>query len=446
MRGAKWSLVACLTLAACGPVVEATPLQRTGTADAGTPPVTGTVTGLPCDVGATIAHHCGTCHGSSPRFGATMPLASVEDFHAPAQSDPSRRAYELVARRIHDDAKPMPPPPNARLTANELSPLDAWLAAGAPTSTAACGERSDGGGGGGDAAVVTNPLACKPDLKLRPSAKWSMPAAADDVYICYGVDVPLGGKRHLIGFSPSVDNAKIVHHLALFESNTSVSSTPFGCSLTGQGSGRLIYGWAPGGGALELPEAAGFPEEGTAHFVVQVHYNNVRALVGEEDASGIDVCSTSQLRPSDADLMVFGTFDISIPPRGSLDLTCDFTFASGIPMPVSVFSAMPHMHKLGKHISSTLFPNGGGAPREVVSVPAWDFTTQPWTPAKTVLHSGDTVRTRCAWNNPGDQTIRFGEGTGDEMCGVGLMYYPRITSSGWQMATPILNGTCHPTP
>ena len=36
------------------------------------------------------------------------------------------------------------------------------------------------------------------------------------------------------------------------------------------------------------------------------------------------------------------------------------------------------------------------------------------------------MRTRCAWKNPGDTTVGFGEGTGDEMCFDFIGYYPNI--------------------
>ena len=44
----------------------------------------------------------------------------------------------------------------------------------------------------------------------------------------------------------------------------------------------MLYGWAPGVGSFELPKEAGLPaNNGTTHYVVQVHYNNISALAGE---------------------------------------------------------------------------------------------------------------------------------------------------------------------
>ena len=36
------------------------------------------------------------------------------------------------------------------------------------------------------------------------------------------------------------------------------------------------------------------------------------------------------------------------------------------------------------------------------------------------------MRTRCVFKNPTDSTVKFGEGTGDEMCFNFIGYYPNI--------------------
>jgi hypothetical protein len=44
-------------------------------------------------------------------------------------------------------------------------------------------------------------------------------------YVCYGIDVDLKQKRHVIGLAPHVDNAAVVHHLLLFQSDIPYSKT-----------------------------------------------------------------------------------------------------------------------------------------------------------------------------------------------------------------------------
>lgn len=62
--------------------------------------------------------------------GAPMPMEKYEDLIAPAVSEPSKKVYELVEVRVHDLENPMPP--QGMLTSDQLSGIDAWVAAGAP--------------------------------------------------------------------------------------------------------------------------------------------------------------------------------------------------------------------------------------------------------------------------------------------------------------------------
>jgi hypothetical protein len=392
--------------------------------------------GLPCDVDGVLAQGCRSCHAAEPRYGAPMPLVTRADLTAPAPSDGSRKVYELVAERIHDDMRPMPPPPNARLDAADAAALDAWAAAGAPAGAEACGGAGGGGGGGGSA------LGCTPDITLKPATPWVMPQDTQDIYVCYGVDVEVPAKRHMIGLEPNIDNSTIVHHMLLYQADTSFDPTPGPCG--GGSKGRLVGVWAPGGQALELPPEAGFPMEGTIHYVLQIHYSNLMGLDGQQDSTGYRLCTTDALRPNDADILAFGTIGINIPAHGSQDVTCEFTVPDAVGS-LHVLAGMPHMHKLGRVISTHLEPGGSGAPVDLGTADPWNFDSQIWTTLDVTANGGDLVRTRCAWDNPGDTDVTFGEQTSDEMCFGFAMYYPKIEAQGFFWGLPAALSSCAPT-
>jgi hypothetical protein len=44
----------------------------------------------------------------------------------------------------------------------------------------------------------------------------------------------------------------------------------------------------------------------------------------------------------------------------------------------------------------------------------------------------------CKWKNKDDTAVKFGEGTGDEMCFAFLTYYPRITADRFHWMAPSL--------
>ncbi len=401
----------------------------------------GAITPLPCDVETVVAGHCRTCHGPSPAYGAPMSLVALGDLTAASKSDPSKKVYELISGRIHNDTKPMPPPPNARLSAAEMGVLDAWASAGAPqTNAATCAGATTGGGGTGGSATGggggdPEALPCTPDTFIHPGSPYAAPASKEE-YVCYGFDVTTTSKRHVIALAPAIDNKAVVHHLLLYKTAEAVSPTPTPCG--GGGQGELVTGWAPGVGNLILPPEAGYPEEGTTHYMMQIHYNNVSGTAVQNDASGYKLCTTETLRPNDAGVLAFGSVNFSIPARSTLALTCDYTFTSPL---IHTFVAQPHMHLRGRAMSTINTTTSN----TIVDSPNFDFQTQYLHESKFDIKPGDVIRNTCTWANETDQPVTFGPTTEDEMCFDFVSYWPRITTPGFTWSTPSARARCtHP--
>ncbi len=388
---------------------------------------------LPCDVDLVLARGCRTCHGDPVAFGAPMPLVTHDHLVAPSTSDPSKKMYEVARERVHLPAGAvgrMPQKPNAPLEATELATLDRWIDAGAKPRIGSCT--------GGPTEVPNKPLSCTPDVMVRPKTKWSMPRDERDVYACYGFDLDATEKRHIIGIVPRIVNPKIVHHVILSQAEEAYSATPRRCSEGSVARNRMLYAWAPGVGNFEMPKEAGLPVEPgiTNHYVMQVHYNNVQSLEGELDDSGFDFCSTTELRPNDADVLAFGTMQFSIPPRAKLDLTATYTLMPSFGT-IHVIGAFPHMHQLGTSITTVLRPGAGGGPFDLGSAPSFDFQSQFFAPLPDVIvRPGDEIDTRCVWQNSTHRTVGMGERTEDEMCFSFTMYYPRVVSPQWTWILP----------
>jgi hypothetical protein len=324
----------------------------------------------------------------------------------------------------------MPPGPNPRLDAAALATIDGWVDGGARPGTEACSGSGEGESDG------PPPLSCTPDQSLQPASPLTIDQTMTDRYLCYGVDIPVKSDRHVIAIAPRVDNKAVLHHLLLFQTDTSVSPQPTPCEGFGSAAWRLFGGWAPGGSNIELPPAAGVRESGTTHWVVQVHLNNAKGLSNQKDTSGFDFCTTDKLRPNDAEVMAFGSINFQIPPHATRDLACEWTS----PANVHVFSMWPHMHKLGKAMSSAIV-RGGAAP--FVDVKSDDFSAQASYPTNLDIKAGDTIQTHCAWNNTTDQIVTWGERTGDEMCFDFAFYYPKVRLPAWSWTTPSVVSVCN---
>lgn len=386
-------------------------------------------TTLPCDVDDVLARNCRKCHSSPPQFGAPMPLTTYADLRSMARSASDKHVFEQVGVRIHDDNAPMPQPPNPRLDARDMATLDDWIARGGPAGTTTCEDA-------GLVGARPQALGCNPDQRLRPASKFAM-TGTKDVYVCYGFDTSSAEKRHVIAGAPHIDNARIVHHVLIYQAESAVDGAPHACGAGGGRGWRLVTGWAPGGKNFELPAEAGFAEEaGTTHWAVQVHYNNTQGLSDQVDETGYDFCSTTTLRPNDADIMATGTFEIELPPRSTTETTCEVSVPEAFGS-VHIVSSWAHMHRLGRAQYAKRIRSG--VETTLLDAPTYDFNTGAGSQDVNVdVAPGDTIRTMCRWKNGSDATVTQGEKTDDEMCFAFLTYYPKITIPKFQWSVPSL--------
>jgi Copper type II ascorbate-dependent monooxygenase, C-terminal domain len=233
------------------------------------------------------------------------------------------------------------------------------------------------------------------------------------------------------------------------------SREPVRCNKTPSIDWKLVAGWAPGVGNVELPKEAGFvEEEGDTHWLVQVHYNNAAGGAdADTDDSGMDLCSTDKLRTYDADTIAAGSTAFTIPPRSTYDLTCLYTWGSGFlgkGLPetpnIHVFNVQGHMHGLGKAIEVHKIPYGRSKRETIFMNDAYDFNTQEIRDVDVDITQDDILQTRCTWKNTTDAPVRWGEGTNEEMCFAFLSYYPRIVDPEydlWKWVAPAASTLNH---
>ncbi|MBL8742027.1 MAG: hypothetical protein JNK04_13060 [Myxococcales bacterium] len=390
---------------------------------------------LPCNVAAVI-DKCATCHVDPPQYGAPMPLVTVADFQERGRD--GSRLSELVMARVADDAAPMPPAPNARLDEGEIAVLPGWFDAGRPARAA--GESCEPTGEGGAPAT----LSCEPDIVLSKAAPYELAPSTTDETKCFGIELSNeAAKRHITAIGPAVDNTEIVHHFLLFRAPSAQPTEAFDCALFPP-EWELLYAWAPGAPAYELPAEAGFPigADSTSHLVLQMHYNNYAGTSDLADDTAVELCTSTDLRPNDAATMAFGGADFTLPPNQSTTLSCDFSVpqqAAPI-MPVHIFQSWPHMHKLGRSMKATLHKANGD--EQVLVDTSFSFSSQLLYPTDVDIDVGDRMTTVCNWENTLPTAVGYGEASDDEMCFNIVTYYPAITVDNWSGAIPTATADC----
>ena len=152
--------------------------------------------------------------------------------------------------------------------------------------------------------------------------------------------------------------------------------------------------------------------------VMQMHYN-VEGSNPEPDLSSLNLrietesLDWADVQPWANPIWLAGVgMDI---PANSTGVTHTFEYtAEGS---FAIQSALLHMHTLG--VSGRLsIVREDGSEDCLVDIPQWDFNWQRdyrlVEPA--IVQAGDTVTLECTWDNPTDADVKWGEGTGDEMC------------------------------
>lgn len=360
-----------------------------------------------CGVLQVMQSDCQVCHGSQPVAGAPMPLVSYDDFMKPAVSDPSRKVYELVEQRTHDEKRPMPPA--GVLPADKLAPLEAWIKGGAAQAQSTCEnanivmKKAPDETWPKDCEDIYTVVAHDPDDHSKP---YTIPAN-DEVHPYILVDAPWGDDDvQLLATRPVTDNEQAVHHWILWESKQRINLTF----------------WAPGATGDSFPDDVGlYMPKGKASMALDMHYYNKNNDKPTHDRSGLEMCVTRKHRRAKT-ATLYGLFgNANVPPKQRVENTTSCTVQGEL----HLIGVTPHMHHMGRRGFLSL-QRGGTGPIEVLHDGPFSFEEQTIKPIEdTLIKAGDVLTTRCTFENTSDRMITFGEDTEDEMCINWVRYYPK---------------------
>ncbi len=363
------------------------------------------------DVLPVVQRHCQGCHVT----GGVAPF-SLETY---AQAAPRVAG---IASMVESRAMPpwkaddacRPLKDSRRLSDDELSVIVAWARGGASE--------------GDPAQAPPNPTSFPAlpwvDAELSMTSPYTPSAARPDDYRCFVIDPKLPGERDLIGYDIVPGQRSLVHHVLLYglprAEALRLDAAEAGAGYTcfgGPGSdGALatVYGaWVPGTSATQYPAGTGITMPTDQVIVMQIHYNTSHGG-GHAHAVAPDLTTIKlQLAPGRVEkaaiILPVADLNFTIPPR-----TSNFTTSVSFPFPAgaTLYGVGPHMHTRGRQISVSA-DNAC-----LVNIPSWDFNWQQLYQFETpfLLRPGSRLRLSCTWDNPSDKTVRWGEGTDDEMC------------------------------
>lgn len=312
------------------------------------------------------------------------------------------------------------------------------------------------------------------------------PNGGTDEYRCLVLDPHLTKAQFLTGTQFQPGNVPIVHHAIVFAIPPGEAQAARDKDAASGGNGWTCFSnnvlehdsdqtwvdtWTPNATEALLQQDVGFPLQPGSLLVLQIHYNLLATggRTGGSDQSGVRLrltdgtaatqplttlalsapielpCAAGESGPlcdraaAVADVTKrFGAAGISedklvrkcsngTPVPGNTQ-HCDYP----IPVPMTVYADLGHMHLLGRSIKIELNP-GTPKAQTLLDVPDFDFDYQRFTPLATPVDvkPGDVVRVTCTH----DATLRrqlpelrtlppryvvWGDGTSDEMC-LGLL-------------------------
>lgn len=404
------------------------------------------------DVAPLLHVHCNQCH--SPGGIGPMPLTTYDEVRPFAQ----RIARETAARRM----PPWPPSTeNCRelqnprvLTPQQIEMLTAWANDGAPE-----GNRAD--------YVepmlppVARPLPPTGDIVVQPAEEYTPNSTGPDDYHCFIMDPGLTETRDVIGVRVTPGNARIVHHVILYEVREEALAelqrlddaepgpgytcfggvnipqnfrpAPSGSSDLADFNVQVVVGWAPGSVPGYLPPGTGIRLKPRSRLVMQVHYNTSTSTRGMTDRTRVDL----YLSPNQVTQAVWVPFlqDRFTVPAGASpsDPAATVTASHPVEIPARIFGVFPHMHLRGHSIRVDV-RHANGSNTCLVNIPRWNFHWQQayffTAPYRAIAapSNRDTLVLTCVYDNteanqpvidgvrqpPRD--LHWGEGTNDEMC------------------------------
>jgi hypothetical protein len=372
------------------------------------------------EVASILAEHCFSCHTE----GNIAPIA-LDDYQA------ARAVAPLIKSETH--ARTMPPflvseqsdcqtyKDSPALTEDEIAVLAAWADGGAPEGTP----------GQVVPEAPPTPSLDDPTVVLDPGDGYTPPSGRDDDYRCFIVDPDVDTDMFLTAYEVRPDAIAQVHHVVLYTIDTDAEESlahqldeaepgPGYTCFGGSGTlgGRSIAVWAPGTGATRFPDNTGLRLLSGRELIMQVHYN----LGTQSDRTTVALELASNVTKEG---VMTAVFDVSLQlPPGMASATESAAIpVPPVAVPVTLHGVYPHMHRYGTRMRA--YWDRGDESVCLLDVPQYDFNWQQFFfyNEGVVIEppGGGFLRIECEYDTRGAMgTVRWGEGTADEMCIAGF--------------------------
>ncbi len=369
------------------------------------------------DVASIIHRHCVGCH--QPGQSAPFPLLSYNDV---------AKRGEFIAEVTRTRYMPPWMPESGygefeherRLTDRELKTISEWVDAGMLEGSPESWRPPPKQPGPGE-----------PDLILRMSDAYEIPADGADVFRHFAIDIPIDSVKYVRGFEFFPGNPRIVHHSRMMFDRTGQSMRRERASgehgLSGSIELNTVFdpsghwiGWTPGKSAiLREPELAWELKPGV-DLVLELHMLPTGKPETIQAALGLYLTDRPPSRQPT--ILRLGKQSMKI-PAGAPAYVMEDSYV--LPVDVQILNVYPHCHYLGKSVEGyAIRPDGSRV--ELLRISEWNFDWQDeYQYAEPVrLPKGTVIHARFVYDNSAEnprnpsqppRPVNYGWQTSEEM-------------------------------
>lgn len=324
---------------------------------------------------------------------------------------PPWRAVEGIGEFQHE----------ARLSEREKAILTRWAKAGAPSGDLSKAPKTPEFPKGWSLG--------EPDMVLGMPVPFKLTAEGRDEYWNFVLTPDITEPVYVQAIDVKPGNKSVVHHVIAFiddngDSEKLLANGRDGGYLTFGGPGFIpdnsLGGWAPGLMPARKPAGTGYRLKPGSRIVMQVHYHKTGKEEIDQTKIGLYFAKEKVDTPLEIAWLANPLLNI---PAGAEN----HRVVQNIPIPVNVtlYSLMPHMHLLGQQMKAT-WVKPDGSEQVLIQIDDWDFNWQLEYTLKEplLIPAGSRLRIEAVYdnstNNPYNpsnppRTVRWGEETTDEM-------------------------------
>ena len=295
---------------------------------------------------------------------------------------------------------------------------------------------ANGGGLEGDPALAPPPpvytgeqlLHGEPDLVVTMPNYMSKATALHDDYVCISLPTGLTENKRVKAIEIIPGNRSIVHHCLVYnDADGSYATDTIGGNCGGPSSEPLMAGYTPGARPTIFPSSVDFSSgmvlEAGSNIVFALHYPH--GSYGEYDQTTVHFYFYDEPVVGFREILASAYLQNWMFELPADEITPVSAVVEDIAFDLTVLSAFPHMHLLGKSIEAyAIDPAGDTIP--FVRIPKWDFDWQDFywfeymqhMPIGSDLHgNGVYDNTLANPHNPADPPVDVSPGfnTTDEM-------------------------------